>query len=388
MSRRRFGSIRRRESGNYQVRYRGPDGLMYPAPMMFQRESDAERWLALLEADIVRGKWSSPTARRVALGDYADQWVRERQLQPRTRELYESLLRNHIRPYLGGRSLDKINSQAVRTWRKRLLDDGRTTIVAAKSYRLLRAVLNTAVNEDRLLPENPCRMRGYDKEETAERPVGSISAVIALSELIERRYRALVLFAAFTGLRWGEIVALRALDLDLEQGTVRVARKFAELQDGRRVAGPPKSSAGVRTVALPAVLIQVMREHLAEFPAFGEELIFRGPLGAPLRRNNFHRSVDWSNLVVKAGLPAGFHFHDLRHTGNNLAAASGASTRELMHRMGHGSMRAALIYQHATSERDREIAAALDLRIGAGGGGEVAREWPDRWSRAAGRERS
>jgi integrase len=111
-------------------------------------------------------------------------------------------------------------------------------------------------------------------------------------------------------------------------------------------------------------LIQVVREHLAEFPAFGEDLIFRGPLGAPLRRNNFHRSVDWSNLVVKAGLPAGFHFHDLRHTGNNRAAASGASTRELMHRMGHGSMCAALFYQHATSERDREIAAALNLRIG------------------------
>jgi integrase len=66
---------------------------------------------------------------------------------------------------------------------------------------------------------------------------------------------------------------------------------------------------------------------------------------------------------VQAGLPAGFHFHDLRHTGNNLAAASGASTRELMHRMGHGSMRAALIYQHATDERNREIADALQFRI-------------------------
>jgi hypothetical protein len=82
-----------------------------------------------------------------------------------------------------------------------------------------------------------------------------------------------------------------------------------------------------------------------------------------LRRNNFHRSVRWSQSVVQAGLPAGFHFHDLRHTGNNLAAASGASTRELMHRMGHGSMRAALIYQHATDERNREIADALQFRI-------------------------
>ena len=193
-----------------------------------------------------------------------------------------------------------------------------------------------------------------------------------------------MLFAAFTGLRWGEIVALRVSDLDLDLGTVRVARKFAELQDGRRVSGRPKSSASVRTVALPTVLVQVVREHLAEFPGSVDELIFLGPLGAPLRRNNFHRSVDWSNLVVKAGLPAGFHFHDLRHTGNNLTAASGASTRELMRRMGHGSMRAAVIYQHATSQRYREIAAALDVRIGREAGEGVAREWPDRRSRAAG----
>jgi integrase len=122
-------------------------------------------------------------------------------------------------------------------------------------------------------------------------------------------------------------------------------------------------AAGVRVVALPAMLVDAMKRHLAEFPAVDEELVFRGPLGAPLCRNNFHRSVRWSQSVVRAGLPAGFHFHDLRHTGNNLAAASGASTRELMHRMGHGTMRAALIYQHATGERDREIADALQFRI-------------------------
>ena len=66
--------------------------------------------------------------------------------------------------------------------------------------------------------------------------------------------------------------------------------------------------------------------------------------------------------MASVGL-SGFHFHDLRHTGNTLAAASGASTRELMHRMGHATMRAVLIYQHATSERDREIASAMNRRI-------------------------
>jgi integrase len=84
--------------------------------------------------------------------------------------------------------------------------------------------------------------------------------------------------------------------------------------------------------------------------------------------------VKWSHAIKRAGLPAGFHFHDLRHTGNNLAASAGASTRELMHRMGHSSMRAALIYRHATSERDREIAAGIDARLARDA--PMAREWP------------
>jgi integrase len=361
--RRRFGSIRRRSSGSYQVRYWGPDDVRHSAPMTFARKSDAERWLTLLEGRVIRGEWSPPSAPRITLAEYVQTWIAQRSLEPRTRELYESQLRNHIEPYLRRKTLDTITPQTIRNWRQQLLEAGRSATVAAKSYRLLRAVLNTAVKEDQLIAENPCRIPGYDKEVSPERPVGTIPQVIALSELVAPRFRALVLLAAFTGLRWGELVAVRRCDLDLDAGTVRISRKFAELRDGRRVAGRPKSAAGVRVVALPAMLVDAMKRHLAKFPAEDEELIFRGPLGAPLRRNNFHRSVRWSQSVVQAGLPAGFHFHDLRHTGNNLAAACGASTRELMHRMGHGTMRAALIYQHATGERDREIADALQLRI-------------------------
>ena len=86
-----------------------------------------------------------------------------------------------------------------------------------------------------------------------------------------------------------------------------------------------------------------MRQHLADHVEDGpDELIFTGAKGAPLRSGNFARAVKWTKTVASLGL-AGFHFHDLRHTGNTLAAASEASTRELMHRMGHATMRAALI---------------------------------------------
>jgi integrase len=93
--------------------------------------------------------------------------------------------------------------------------------------------------------------------------------------------------------------------------------------------------------------------------------VFCNGKGEPLRRGSF-RTVWWL-AREKAGLP-GFHFHDLRHTGNTLAAATGASTRELMARMGHASMRAAVLYQHATGERDAEIAKKLSEMAARQGG--------------------
>lgn len=362
--RRRFGSVRRRESGQYQVRYVGADGLMRPAPRTFPDEKSAERWLVLKEAEILRGEWQAPEDGQIPLAEYASAWIAERKLSPRTRELYEMLYRLHVGPYLGRRTLDRLTPEVIRRWRSDLLRDGRSEWTAAKSYRLLRAILNTAVREDRVIRSNPCTMRGYDKEPTSARSTASVDQVWQLSELVPRRYRVLILFAAFVGLRWGELVAIRSRDLDLDSGLVQVTRKFAELQNGQRVAGPPKSDAGFRTIALPQVVVTELRRHLKEFPPVDRNsLVFVGPKGAPLRRNNFHRTVRWAEVTKAVGLPDGFHFHDLRHTGNTLTAASGASTRELMHRLGHASMRAALIYQHATSERDREIAQALGKRI-------------------------
>jgi integrase len=361
--RRRFGNVRQRASGRWQARYVGPDGLMRTAPYTFESERKAERWLTLVESEIIRNLWRPPEAGEVELDGYAAAWVAERKLAPRTREGYEDLLRLHIRPHLGHLMVAAIRPQTVRAWRRKLLETGTTEPQAVKAYCLLRAVLNTAVREDRLIVENPCRIRGFDRYHTPERPTATIDQVYRLAELVPERYRALIMVAALTGVRWGELVALRRMDVDLDEAVVRVPRKLAALRN-RMEFGPPKSEAGRRVVALPSAAVDELRVHLAEFvgPA-SEALVFTGRHGALLRSGNFLRAVDWPVARVKAGLPANFHFHDLRHTGNNLAAASGASTRELMHRMGHSSMRAALIYQHATSERDREIAARIDKRL-------------------------
>ena len=353
---RRFGNVRELPSGRFQARYRGPDGVMRSAPTLFASRKDAGRWLTLTEAEILRGDWRDPTAGAVQFGEYAERWITERpRLRPRTVDLYRSLLRRHVAPDLAGLMVQDITPQVVRSWRAGLLARGVSESTTAKAYRLIRAVMSTAVADD-LVRRNPCAIPGAGTEPVAERPVVTVAQVFALAQAMPPRFRAFVLLATFAGLRFGELAALQRRHLDTEAGTVRVEETLIELSGGVLVTGPPKTQAGVRTVTLPPAILDDLRWHLSRFVGRSPSaLVFVGPKGGRLRRGNFHRV--WHRARVKAGVPA-LHLHDLRHTGNTLAAPH-ASLRELMARMGHASTRAALIYQHATRDRDREIAEAL-----------------------------
>jgi Phage integrase, N-terminal SAM-like domain len=121
---RRFGNIRRRGSGRYQVRYAGPDGMTHNAPRTFATEEEAEDWLIVTEADIIRGDWWNPDVGRVPLGPYAARWIEERQLAARTREKYERHLRVHVGPTFKGADLVDITPGRVRSWRQGLLAKG------------------------------------------------------------------------------------------------------------------------------------------------------------------------------------------------------------------------------------------------------------------------
>lgn len=253
----------------------------------------------------------------------------------------------------------------IREWRSNLLASGVSQSMAAKSYRLLRAVLMTAVTEDEMIRKNPCRLKGADQEHAPERPVLSVDQVVMLANAVPPRYRALVLTATFASLRWGEVSALQRRDIDTAAGTLTVRQAFIEVRgEGMRLA-PPKSRAGRRTIALPPGILPALQVHLDEYvPQQADAFVFTGPSGAPIWRGNFNKLVRWQDAARAVGAP-GLHFHDLRHTGNTLAAQTGASLKDLMARMGHDSTAAAIIYQHASSEADRAIADAVSARIKA-----------------------
>jgi integrase len=417
---RRFGSIRRLPSGRLQIRYPGPDGRMRTGQETYERISDAERALVLIEAQMTMGEWTDPERSKVELADYAATWIAQRpNLRPRTVDLYRWLLKKHIAPRLGGVPIGKLSTAMIREWRAELLGNGVSVSMVAKAYRLLRAALMTAVEEDKILPRNPCRIRGAGDEDAAERPVLTVAQVFALSERVgrrpvgniralpaggyrlrfqrhgemrtspevygtradaehslwkmaddgrvdcvhDRRYLALVVLATFASLRWGEVTALRRADIDLEAGTVRVRVAFVERSTGEILLGPPKSRAGRRVVGIPQAIIPILREHLSIFVKDEPgALVFPGVQGGPLRRGNFNKMSAWPYAVKSIGA-MGLHFHDLRHTGNTFAASSGANLRDLMARMGHDSERAAMIYQHESRGADQSITDAIDRHV-------------------------
>lgn len=301
-----------------------------------------------------------PALGRIALTDFAERWIAEHRLSPRTRDLYSSLFRLHIQPTLGSKTLEELKPESIRAWRARLRDEGRSETTAAKSYRLLRAILNTAVDDERIA-RNPCRIKGADREDPPERPVASVREVFELADQVGPTYRAFVLAAALASLRWGELVALRRRDVDLEAGVIVVRRSLLERGGSLEIAQPKNNRS--RVVAIPAVLVEELERHLGDVPNDPDAAVFVGERGGVPRRGNWRAIVKWKVAVKAVGLPEGFRFHDLRHTGNHLVAQTGASTRELMQRMGHSTVRAALIYQHATDARSRQLADRLDALV-------------------------
>lgn len=257
-------------------------------------------------------------------------------------------------------AVNEVKDPHVRKWRKQLLDAGVGEPTVARAYQLLKSIFNTAVEDD-MIRRHPCRIKGGALNETPERPTLTVAQVFNVAGEVPLRFRMLVVIATFASLRWGELVALERRDFDLSACTIRVRRQAVELDDGRVFVGPPKSEAGRRVVSFPEALRPDLERHFADYVAAEpESLVFSSWEGAVLRRANFQKI--WAEARESVGLPD-VHLHDLRHTGNTLASQTGATLKELMQRMGHSTVRAALIYQHTAPGRDQRIARALDELI-------------------------
>ena len=353
--------IRSRETPQgprYDVRYRANDREWSKT---FRSYDDAKAFRKKVEADELAGLVTDPTAGERRFGSYAENWiehrlVKGRPLSPATRQGYRALLRRHLGPAFGGVKLRQITPERIRRWQTELRD--RSPDQAAKAYRVLRAIMNTAVS-DELIGRNPCTIRGAGIERTRERPLLDTETVLALSDAIGPRLRCLVLLGGFGGLRTGELLGLQRQDIDPLHGTVSVVRQAHEISGQGRVLTPPKSDAGRRTVALPRSVLESLDAHLHDHVAAAPDAwVFTRPSGLPLRRADL--SEAWRDACGEVGLE-GARPHDLRHHAATLIARNpNVTLRELMATIGHSSYVAALRYQHTTAERNKAIAEYLD----------------------------
>jgi integrase len=363
-SKRYFGNVRALPSGRIQARYTGPDGRSHTArtpegrPLTFDTKGDAEAWLTLRHSEILRGAWlppSEPKAAPVTLRTYAEAWLAGRDLEQTTRDHYAQVLRDHVYPTFGDVAVVAITPSSVREWHARLKATTGPT-ARAHAYGLLRTICNTAV-ADEVIGANPCRVRGGGQSKRVKRiRPATLGELEALVTAMPERYRVMVLMAAWCALRFGELAELRRGDVDVRNGVIHVRRGVTRTK-GSRIAKGPKSDAGRRDVNIPPHLMPLVKAHLRDHAQVGRDgLLFPARHGGHLAPATLYRV--YYPARDKAGRPD-LRFHDLRHTGAVLAAATGATLAELMARLGHSTPGAAMRYQHAAAERDKVIAEAL-----------------------------
>jgi integrase len=360
-NRRSFGRLRKLRSGRWQPAYIGPDNGLHHAPTTYDAKIDAEGWLANERRLIAAGDWAPPDQRSALQGSkshtlagYAAPWLAERTLKPRTREHYQHLLDRLILPGLGDKPLRALTPVVIRSWHAEL--GSKTPTLRAHAYGLVRTILGSAVH-DGLITSNPCHIRGAGNSKRVHRiKPATLAELGALTAAMPARYQAMVLLAAWCGLRFGELAELRRSDIDMRNGRIRIRRAVVRV-GGSFVVTTPKSDAGTRDVAIPPHLLPIVKAHIAEHAEFCRDgLLFPAAGGGHLAPSSLYKVFYPARKA--AGRPD-LRWHDLRHTGAVLTAATGATLAELMARLGHSTQGAALRYQHAAADRDLEIARRL-----------------------------
>jgi integrase len=366
-TRRPFGTIRQEKSGRYSARYRH-DGRYVSVEGTFPSKKRAAQELAKKQTEILSGTHVDPAKAKATVGEWWQEYrTTKHNWRASTRRNRESVWKLHVGPTFDAKPFNRLTKTQVRSWYSAIYRKHPAT--ANSSYRLLRQVLLAAIEDGRMTAaQNPCKIEGAGIDKSPERQIATVQEVEAIVAAVGERFWLIVLLATYAGLRRSEILGLRRRDFDLVHLTVKVARTVDhgdKDEDGGPLIEDPKTDAGKRTIHFPASIKANLAHHLDTFVgASPNAWVFTGKRsGDALRPHVFAKAFRKARLA--AGRPE-LTLHDLRHTADTLAAATGATLPELMYRMGHATPHAALRYLHATKDRDKVISEALsELRPGA-----------------------
>ncbi|MGH2719701.1 MAG: tyrosine-type recombinase/integrase [Actinomycetota bacterium] len=350
--------IQRRDKDHWRARYLDPGGR--ERSRTFPRKVDAERFLATVDADLIRGEWIDPRLGQMTFRQWAEEFEASRvNLQATTRAQHASYLRTRIMPWFGERRLASITEMQVRAFIAQLIEDGLAPATATKNLRILSQILKAAVR-NRCIAYNPCDgVEGPGEAPEEETIFLTPQEVNAVADAVGERYGPMVLLAGYRGLRFGELAGLRPRRIQFLRGRLDVVEALKEADTGMYF-GPPKYGR-VRNVPLPPFLVQELAAYLAKFPP-AEDLVFTSHDGQMLRRSNFQRRT-WAPAVAAAGVDPRLTFHGLRHSAVSIMIDQGASLVELAAIMGWSRSTAAAMamrYGHLFAAQEKRLTDAIE----------------------------
>jgi integrase len=379
------GHIRKRgkrKDGSWRWEARYPNPLLggtAKIEKVFRTKQEAEAWLISEASAQQRGEWMDPRQGERPFSDVIEAWRQSwYRLERGTTTRYDSILNNYLLPEFGQTPVGRITHELVQRYVNRLANDPQLSAALVRGiYSTLRAAMNHGTRMN-LVRVNPCQAIDLPRSRRQDMLFLDASEVKALAEAIDPFYRVLIYTAAYTGLRSGELLALRRQDVDLLRGVIHVRRALKDV-GGNLEFGETKNHTA-RTVGMPKFLRAMLAKHLAS-PGLPDALVFPSKTGKPLRhglftRRHFKPAVQGDQEKgIPAALPADKHalrFHDLRHTAASLAVAAGAHPKMIQEMLGHSSITITLDrYSHLYPAAHEALAEKLDAIYEAGEGEPV-----------------
>ena len=363
------GSITRRKHGLYMARYsvEAATGSKRKAVYAKTRKEAAEKLTAAM-ADASKGITNDGGPRTV--GAFLTSWLENSvrgSVRKSTYDRNESLCRVHLIPALGRKKLKTLGAADVAGFYRSRLDSGCSAASVRKMHETLHKALKQAVRWG-YMTKNPADDVDTPRVHTEEvHPLTRDEARRFLKVVRGDRLEALYVVALHTGLRQGELLALRWEDVDIEEKTLRVRRTITK-DGGKLLIGPTKTAKGRRTVKLTRDAAEALREHLSrqleEIDGLGDlfednGFVFCTAKGTLINPSNL-RKRSFAPLLVRAGLPH-MTFHQLRHTAATILLLKNVNPKIVSEMLGHASIAITLdTYSHVLPNMQDSAVAAME----------------------------
>lgn len=357
----------RQRGRRFTAVYRDSHGRLRSAGT-YDSSREAERAAMRSEDKIADGTWVDRRAGRITFQVYAeDVWLPSRHLEVSTLAGYRSYLRRHFIPFFGEMRLAQVTPTNVQAWVRSAVDQGLSPRSIAKYHVMLHSVFARAVR-DRLIAFNPCEDTELPKIVARKARTLTPEEYTSVLAEIPNRFKPLVMTAIETGLRWGELVALRPRHVDflrrsitVEETIVEVSRKDSPTGERMIVKAYPKNDEP-RTLRVSQALLDVLASRIALLGLGRDDLLFPSREvagGQPLSRATFNTRY-WKPATERSGVDFNVRMHDLRHAHASWLLAGGADLKSVMERMGHSQIMTTQKYLHTLPEADDRALAAFE----------------------------